>query len=226
MTATVRQVNSPTASPWPLAHHTSVSEFTVPPALIDATSDLRTDVSPDHRAFDELTIWRRSGAIDGLMGLLTQFAESSATEIERSATADDAPPQLAEIVEMASGGAPDLRDALRDLDGAKQEAEEDGFPTPSDVALKNARRLLHAMYEISPRRFEVYPGPDGEIAIDAPGGFGRSVLLLCDSDGSASCLVNMEGTPRRARYANTFSLPDGFVREALSELERRSDRAA
>lgn len=121
---------------------------------------------------------------------------------------------------------PDLRDALRDLDQAKDEAREDGFPAPSGKALESARRLLYAMHRISPRRFEVYPTPDGEIAIDAPGGPGRSVLLLCDSDGAALCLVNMNGAHRRARYSDTRGLPDGFVRGALAELEQRDTLAA
>ena len=121
---------------------------------------------------------------------------------------------------------PDLHDALHDLDQAKEEAREDEFPAPSGKALGNARRLLHTMYRISPRRFEVYPTPDGEIAIDAPGAPGRSVLLLCDSDGGALCLVNMNGAHRRARYSDTRGLPDGFVREALAELEQRDTLAA
>lgn len=76
------------------------------------------------------------------------------------------------------------------------------------------------MYGISPRRFEVYPTPDGEIAINAPDGEGRSVILLCDSEGGALCLVNLNGHHRRARYSTTEMLPDGFVHEALAELER------
>ena len=121
---------------------------------------------------------------------------------------------------------PDLRDALRDLDQATDEAREEGFPAPSGKALESARRLLYAMYRISPRRFEIYPTPDGEIAIDAPGGPGRSVLLLCDSDGAALCLVNMNGAHRRVRYSDTRGLPDGFVRGALAELEQRDTLAA
>ena len=115
----------------------------------------------------------------------------------------------------------DLSEALRDLREAKDEAREEGFPAPFDAAARNARRLLRAMYRISPRRFEVYPTPDGEVAIDAPGGFGRSVLLLCDSGGGALCSVNMDGAQRRARYSDTRGLPDGFVREVLAELKRR-----
>lgn len=116
-----------------------------------------------------------------------------------------------------------LADALRDLDEVVEEAEEEGFPIPKEVVLENSKRLLREMYAISPRRFEVYPMPDGEVAIDAPDGRGSSVLLLCDSNGGALCLVNMKGKHRRARYSTTEALPDGFIREAMAELERQND---
>ena len=75
----------------------------------------------------------------------------------------------------------DLDGALRDLKGAIAEADEEGFPRPSDMALANAERLLRQIYEILPRRIEVYPTPDAEIALDAPSERG-SVILLCDSN--------------------------------------------
>ena len=109
----------------------------------------------------------------------------------------------------------ELAEALSDLNEASAEAREEGYPMPSDAALEDAGRVLKAMYRISPRRYEVYPTPDGEIAIDAPGGYSRSVLLLCDSQGGALCLVNMNGNHRRARYSSSERLPDGFIREAL-----------
>lgn len=112
----------------------------------------------------------------------------------------------------------ELSEALSDLGEVGQESQEEGFPTPSDVAIENVNRLLQEMYRILPRRFEVYPTPDGEIAIDAPGGYGRSVILLCDSAGGALCLVNMDGNHRRKRYSNANTLPDEFLRTALIEL--------
>lgn len=78
------------------------------------------------------------------------------------------------------------------------------------------------MYAVLPRRFEVYPMPDGEIAIDVRGGLGYGVLLLCESDGGVLCSVNMDGAHRRTRYSDAHTLPDGFVREALLELKARS----
>ena len=112
----------------------------------------------------------------------------------------------------------DLLAALDDLRQATREAQEEGFPIPSDLALANAHRLLRTAFEHSPQRYEIYPTPDGEIAIDASGGRGRSVLLLCESDGGVLSLVNMNGKLRRARYPDAVRLPDGFVREALDDL--------
>ena len=112
-----------------------------------------------------------------------------------------------------------FNDALQDLQEANNAAAEEGFSPPSNKAMDNAERLLKEMYAVSSRRYEVYPTPDREIAIDAPGGHGRSVILLCDSNGGALCLVNMNGKHRRARYSSTEILPDGFLREALIELE-------
>ncbi len=131
---------------------------------------------------------------------------------------------LAQIV-AGSISEPNLKDALNDLGKARNEAREEGFPRPSDMAMKNADWLLREMYRISPRRFEVYPTPDGEIAIDAPDGQGRSVILLCNAEGGALCLVNMSGKHRCARYDTTETLPDGFVREALAELKQQGKQS-
>ena len=115
--------------------------------------------------------------------------------------------------------AQDLQDALSDLHASMDEASEEQFPIPSQIARSNAESLLKKMYEISARRFEVYPTPDGEIAIDSPGGHGRSVIVLCSSDGGALCLVNLSGNHRRARYSTADTLPDGFLRDALADLD-------
>lgn len=114
----------------------------------------------------------------------------------------------------------ELVEALKDLREATDEAREEGFPNPSDTAKANAEQLIRKMHEISPRRFEVYPTPDGEIAIDAPSGKGKSVVVFCDSRGGALCMVNINGEHCRAQYSNATKLPDSFVRDALAELEQ------
>ena len=122
----------------------------------------------------------------------------------------------APVVEPAES---DLAAAVRDLGEVITEATESGFRVPSRMALSNAEQLLHAMHKVTPRRFEVYPTPDGGVAIDAPSGRGSSVLMLCDSAGGVICLVNLRGRQVSRTYSSTDKLPDTFVREALFELE-------
>ncbi len=114
----------------------------------------------------------------------------------------------------------DLADALRDLQEINYEADEEGMPPPSKLAIANADRLIREIYDILPRQYLVELLPEGVIAITVPGGFRRSVMLLCESEGGALCSVNMSGSYRRKRYVSAAQLPDGFLREALSELGR------
>lgn len=111
--------------------------------------------------------------------------------------------------------------AEQELAGVAEDAQEEGYPAPSDLAFENARRLLPAICQLTPHPVAVYADPDDGIAIDISGGFGRSVLLLCESDGGTLLMVNLDGEHRRARYDNTHTLPDGFIREALAEMESK-----
>ena len=111
-----------------------------------------------------------------------------------------------------------LTDALNDLHKATEEAHEEGFPIPSNIAIRNSEELVKKVYGIFPSRFEVYPTQDGEIAVDIYNGKGSSVILLCESAGAILCLVNINGNSRRAHYTQVNMLPDGFVKEALKEL--------
>ncbi len=114
-----------------------------------------------------------------------------------------------------------LADALAELGDVVQEAREEGFETPSEETVGVTERLLRAMYGLRRCRFEVYPTHDGDVAISAPGGHGRSVLVVCDSEGGVLCSVNMNGQHRRAVYdsRSAAALPDGFVQEALAALD-------
>ena len=113
----------------------------------------------------------------------------------------------------------ELSEALQELQEVTADAEEDGLDIPSHVAIANAERLLRAMYSISQRRFVVYPVSGGRIAIDARGPNDRIVVLTCDSEGGALCMVTINGEYRRARYSTARELPDGFIREALAALD-------
>ena len=159
--------------------------------------------SDDHRphAYEAARIWQIWIYRDIVANQLPRFpreAFSSEIVMNNASGPDVLSPGIIGYIQVAGSQNPDLRDALCDLDRAKEEAREEGFPVPSDKALKNARRLLQAMYKVLPWRFEVYATPDGEIAIDVPGGFGRSVILLCDFWRWRLVLGQRDGAPSRA----------------------------
>ena len=112
-----------------------------------------------------------------------------------------------------------LSGALADLQDVADYAHDEGFPIPSKSAFNSAGRLLREIHKISALHLEVYPTPDGEIAIHVPNGRGRSVLLLCDSAGGALCLANLESGHRRKSYTTADALPDKFMRQAFMDLE-------
>lgn len=120
--------------------------------------------------------------------------------------------------EILMSSSPDLQDALDDAKAVESEAIEECFPMPSSLAQENSRKLLPLLCAIKPCRFEVYPTQDGEVAIDGKWRAGGSILLLCDWQGGALCLVNNRGNNRRASYSNDDALADGFIREAMREL--------
>lgn len=109
--------------------------------------------------------------------------------------------------------------ALSDLEAAAEYAAEENFPVPSKIAIDNAERLIRAIQDVSRLRIEVYPTPDGEIALDIPNGRAQSAALLCESGGGALCLANLASGHRSKRYPNADALPDKFLREVFAELE-------
>ena len=133
--------------------------------------------------------------------------------MEHSRLQDDGP--------VAASTAAELEDALQELAEVSDYAAEDGLDVPSEIASANAARLLKAVYAISPRRYGIYPAPDGYVAIDARGSNDRIAVVLCGSAGEAACFVTIDGESRRARYATARELPDGFIREALADLDAK-----
>lgn len=115
---------------------------------------------------------------------------------------------------------PDLDEALKDLKEAPDEAREEGYPPPDELATKNARRLLHHMYELRPCRYEVYSTRDREMCIYIPEG-GRSVLVTCDPDGGVHCSTSLERGHSRTYYDRDYAAdpPPSFLQEALATLD-------
>ena len=123
----------------------------------------------------------------------------------------------------ATGFRVPLAQALDELDQVVDEAQSEGYEIPSSIAIANAESIIKCIYDNLLHPLQVYPMPDGEVAIDITNGKGSSVLLLCNSDGGALCLVNIDGNQRRAHYSTSDALPDGFISEALDELQQNQE---
>ena len=114
---------------------------------------------------------------------------------------------------------PDLVDALLDLYGAPKEAEEEGDVVPEKHAIENAERVLRAVYRAAPRPYSVYPMSDGDIAIDAHTPDGTKVVVMCDPNGSARCLVHIDGEFSQQNYDDPSIIPDRFIMDALERTQ-------
>ena len=110
---------------------------------------------------------------------------------------------------------PDLVEALLDLYNSRKIAKEEGDVIPEEHALQKAERVLRAVYRATPRPYSVYPMSDGDIAIDAHTPHGTKVVVMCDPDGSARCLVNIDGEFSQRNYDDPSIIPDRFIMEAL-----------
>ena len=111
----------------------------------------------------------------------------------------------------------DLAEAREDLLRVFQEAEEEGYPPPTELAFNTAARLLTTMYAISPRRFEVYPTSDAEIAIDTAPRPGVSLIVLCDSDEEVLYLLYIDGYQESERFRSVNDLSLEVLRRLLSD---------
>ena len=124
------------------------------------------------------------------------------------------------VGEDSNGTPQDLADALADLADACEEAREDGFPIPDRELLDRSEQLLRKLYVVWPHRFEVYPNPDGEVAIDARNDRGSAVLVLCEPAGEVLCLVHINDEQRIRRYPSTEDLPDESLVKEFYSLEQ------
>ena len=127
---------------------------------------------------------------------------------------------------METSDPPDLEEALRDLYSVRRVAEEDGSVIPEEDALLGAERVLRAMYRTAPRPYAVYPMPDGDIAIDAHSPKGTKMVVMCDPDGSARCLVYINEEFDQREYDDASVIPDRFIREALKKTQVTPNRSS
>ena len=91
-------------------------------------------------------------------------------------------------------------EAVRELKLVRDEAVEDGWPVPNDVAVDNATKLLDLMHEHFPQRYHVYPSHNGGVCLEPPGGKRSSFLVICEADGKILCSADRPRRPWQVRF--------------------------
>lgn len=99
------------------------------------------------------------------------------------------------------------------------EAKEKGYKLPPDSVLKEAKRLFYALNGPDPALgFSVSPGAEGDISLDAS--VRRDfVLIICEPDGTALCIVDIGGEQSEKNYPSTNNLPDEYLERSFERLD-------
>ena len=107
---------------------------------------------------------------------------------------------------------------LDDLSDVQSEAQEEGYPLPTQLAIRNAKHLVNVLYDIAPLRYEVYPTICGEIAIDTPNGTSSSAIIICASDGSVMYIASSAEGEFSNECLSVEEIPDSRLRQVLMLL--------
>lgn len=112
-----------------------------------------------------------------------------------------------------------LTRALDELRHVDRDADFHGYPTPTKKAKRCVERVLMIMYHLLPESFEVYSGPDGEIAVEAESGTGRneSVTILCELSGELVIMTYFLGDQTYDSYTEDN---DSFYDSLKAQLRK------
>ena len=105
-----------------------------------------------------------------------------------------------------------------DLSDVQSEAQEEGYPLPTQLAIRNAKHLVNVLYDIAPLRYEVYPTICGEVAIDTPNGTSSSAIIICASDGSVMYIASSAEGEFSNKCHSIEEIPDSRLRQVLMLL--------
>lgn len=112
----------------------------------------------------------------------------------------------------------DFLDAIASLDDIESDAREMGYPIPESNVVAEARRILVEMHNYRAASYDAYSMSEGRVGIGIDGGFGRSMLVVCEPGVTALCVVTADRVSRHARYAESSFLPDDFVKQGLRQI--------
>ena len=114
---------------------------------------------------------------------------------------------------------PAVPDFLRDLHEVPNEADEEGYPVPPKEILQLAERLGHKILPFCKRKCEVYPTPDGEVALDVSSER-RSLIIIIEPSATVLCLVNIDGKKRWKRFGSIdYDKTIKFVRDIAVKID-------
>lgn len=105
--------------------------------------------------------------------------------------------------------------ASRELEEAVDEAREEGFAPPTQVARTTARDMLRRLARIPSGGATptVYPTEAGGIAVYSQGARGN-LLIVCEPNGGVSSYASRNGQSHISKYPDTSAIPDDRIRHA------------
>ena len=122
------------------------------------------------------------------------------------------------VPRFGGGIVKDPFEAVAQLDTIEADAIEMGYEVPKQAVVNVARRILEQMCSCVQLPFDAYSMSGGRVAIGVDGGVGRSMIVICEPEGSALCVVTVGPRSRRARYDDASFLVDDFVRQGLRDM--------
>ena len=134
-----------------------------------------------------------------------------------SASSDSALPQVSRGM-VLYGDLSDLEAALDELESIVDAAKEDDCLEPTPLAIENADFLVKTLYDISPRRYDIYPMSGGEIVIDG-GNRGRRIGVFCYPDGRVLYVAWVDDVRQKVSKDGVGAVPYEFLSKALTQLD-------
>ena len=113
----------------------------------------------------------------------------------------------------------DFTNAVNDLRDSPEAAEQDWGITLESAVIGHAYRVLTSVIKTFPRSWNIYPTPEGEIAIDADTPHGTKVVVTCNPTGAVRCMTYINGEFRSQEYAQVGRDFIATLREALRQAD-------
>ena len=88
---------------------------------------------------------------------------------------------------------------------------------PAGDVRAEAKRLVQRLRWYLPPDTDVYANK-GKVVIELYGKRGHRFSIQCEPGGSALCIISVPNQSRHARYTDSRTLPDGFVKDGLDAV--------